>query len=154
VVVAAELPREPHNAPLHLFSASPELVGFGGRAYHQHSPDACRLLLELLKGLKAEGFPMPYTMEDFNRDYIKKYLPRLTPEEQAEALQGLPPEARLAGLPLKARLAGLSEAEVRQLLDELSAERASPPRQPRPKRRQERGSGGAAEGKTPRKAKR
>src|SRR5262249_28014048 len=33
VVVAGELPREPHNAPLHLFSASPELVDFGGGAY-------------------------------------------------------------------------------------------------------------------------
>jgi hypothetical protein len=33
VVVAGELSREPHNAPLHLFSASPELVAFGGGAY-------------------------------------------------------------------------------------------------------------------------
>jgi hypothetical protein len=32
VVVAGELPREPHIAPLHLFSASAELVEFGGRA--------------------------------------------------------------------------------------------------------------------------
>ena len=31
VVVAGLLPLEPHNAPLHLFSASPELGGFGGR---------------------------------------------------------------------------------------------------------------------------
>ena len=37
VVVAGELPREPHNAPLHLFSASPELVGFGGSAYRRRS---------------------------------------------------------------------------------------------------------------------
>jgi hypothetical protein len=29
VLVAGELPRQPHNAPLHLFSASPELVAFG-----------------------------------------------------------------------------------------------------------------------------
>src|SRR5437867_3138098 len=32
VVVAGELPREPHNAPLHLFSAAPELVGFAAGA--------------------------------------------------------------------------------------------------------------------------
>ena len=37
VVVAGELPREAHNAPLHLFSASPELVGFGGGAYRRRS---------------------------------------------------------------------------------------------------------------------
>src|SRR5262249_4062095 len=39
VVVAGELPREPHNAPLHLFSASAELVGFGSRAYRRRSED-------------------------------------------------------------------------------------------------------------------
>src|SRR5438477_8320179 len=32
VVVAGELPRQPHNAPLHLFRASPELVAVAGRA--------------------------------------------------------------------------------------------------------------------------
>jgi hypothetical protein len=35
VVVAGELPREAHNAPLHLFSASPELVDFGGGNYRR-----------------------------------------------------------------------------------------------------------------------
>jgi hypothetical protein len=33
VVVAGELPQEAHNAPLHLFSAAPNLVEFGGSAY-------------------------------------------------------------------------------------------------------------------------
>src|SRR5438094_7211980 len=37
VVVAGELPREPHNAPLHLFSAAPELVAFGSGAYRRRS---------------------------------------------------------------------------------------------------------------------
>jgi hypothetical protein len=69
VVVAGELPREPHNAPLHLFSASPDLVGFGGRAYQRHSPNTSGLLAELFEGLQAEGFPMPYTMEDFQRQF-------------------------------------------------------------------------------------
>jgi hypothetical protein len=35
VVVASELPRQPHNAPLQLFRASPDLVGFGGGAYRR-----------------------------------------------------------------------------------------------------------------------
>ena len=46
VVVAGELPREPHNAPLHLFSASPVLVGFGGRTYRRRSDDTSRLLVQ------------------------------------------------------------------------------------------------------------
>jgi hypothetical protein len=35
VIVAGQLPREAHNAPLHLFSASWELVGFGQGAYRR-----------------------------------------------------------------------------------------------------------------------
>jgi hypothetical protein len=86
VVVAGELPREPHNAPLHLFSASPDLLGFGGRAYQGHSPNTSGLLVQLFEGLQAEGFPMPYTMEDFQRQFVKEHFPKLTPEEQAEVL--------------------------------------------------------------------
>src|SRR6266542_6669212 len=37
VLVAGQLPREARNAPLHLFSASPELIGFGSGAYRQRS---------------------------------------------------------------------------------------------------------------------
>src|SRR5437588_12141749 len=37
VVVAGQLPREPQNAPLHLFSASPQLMGFGSGAYRRRS---------------------------------------------------------------------------------------------------------------------
>ena len=50
VVVAGELPREPHNAPLHLFSASPELVGFGGRTYERRSEQTSRVLEKLFEG--------------------------------------------------------------------------------------------------------
>ena len=63
-----ELPREPHNAPLHLFSASPELVNFGRSAYQQRSEHASRLLRQLFESLQVEGIPMSYTMEDFERD--------------------------------------------------------------------------------------
>src|SRR5919205_4610589 len=38
VLVAGGLPREAHNAPLHLFSASPELVSFARGAYRRRSP--------------------------------------------------------------------------------------------------------------------
>src|ERR1700732_1986610 len=44
VVVAGELPQEAHNAPLHLFSASPELVGFGRGKYRPRSGQTSLLL--------------------------------------------------------------------------------------------------------------
>src|SRR5436309_1875825 len=69
VVVAGELPREAHNAPLHLFSASPELVGFGRGTYRRRSENTSSLLGQLFERLRGEGFAMAYTMEDFQRDY-------------------------------------------------------------------------------------
>ena len=72
-----------------------------------------------------------YTMEDFNRQYIKDHFARLTPEEQEEVLQRLPPERRLAGLPPEQRLAGLSPAQIRQYLDQLTSGRPAAPRKPR-----------------------
>ena len=41
---------------------------------------------------------MPYTMQDFRRDYVKEHLKDLTFEE---VLQGLTLEQRLDGVPLK-----------------------------------------------------
>jgi hypothetical protein len=146
VVVAGELPQEPHNAPLHLFSASPELAGFGRGAYRRRSEQTSRLLEQLFDKLQGEGFTVTYTMEDFNRQYIKEHFAQLTPEEQEEVLRALPPERRLAGLPpekqeevlqalpLERRLAGLSAAQIRQYLDRLNAERPAKPRKRRRKK--------------------
>src|SRR6266705_2012947 len=60
VVVAGQLPREAHNAPLHLFSASPELVGFGQGAYRRQSENTSLLLRQLFERFQAEGFAMSY----------------------------------------------------------------------------------------------
>jgi hypothetical protein len=137
VVVAGELPREAHNAPLHLFSASPELVGFARGAYRRRSEKTSRLLGQLFERFQTEGLVMPYTMEDFERDYIKEHFAKLTPEEQREALERLPPERRrevLESLPPQERLAGLSAEQIRQYLDQLSAGGPAQPRKPRRKR--------------------
>lgn len=185
VVVAGELPREPHNAPLHLFSAAPGLVGFASDIYRQRSEDTSSLLRQLFKRFQQEGFTMTYTMADFRRDYVKEHFPELTPDEQAAALralparkraallQSLPPETQaellrslppdkqaellrslspdkqaellqslptdkqaelLQSLPPEQRLAGLSEDQIRQYLDQLTAGRSSGPRKPRRKK--------------------
>ena len=94
VVVAGELPRETHNAPLHLFSASPGLVGFGGNAYQRRSRVTSELLRQLVERLRGEGFAMSFTMEDFRRQVVKDNFAMLTPEEQRELLEHLSPEQR------------------------------------------------------------
>jgi hypothetical protein len=161
VIVAGRLPREPHNAPLHLFSASPELVSYGQGVYQQRSTNTSALLGELFKGLRKEGLVMPYTMADFQRDYARKYFPKLSPEERRDLLQSLPPEERrdllqslppeerrdllqslppqerqemLDSLPTEERLAGLSEEQIRQYLERLTAKRPTKSRKPRRKK--------------------
>jgi hypothetical protein len=134
VVVAGELPREAHNAPLHLFSASADLVGFGGAAYRPRSANTSLLLKQLFERFQGEGLTMSYTMEDFQRQYVKDHFSQLTPQEQEEVLQSLPLERRLAGLPLEQRLAGLSAEQIRQYLDRLTTERTTAQRKPRRKK--------------------
>jgi hypothetical protein len=149
VVVAGQLPLEAHNAPLHLFSAAPDLVGFGQGAYQQRSDQTSRLLQRLFERLETEGFAMSYTMEDFNREYVEEHFPQLTPEERRKILQSLPPEERreilqslapgerreiLQSLPPEQRLAGLSAQQIRQYLDQLTAGHSSGSRKPGRKR--------------------
>lgn len=143
VVVAGELPLQAHNAPLHLFSASPELVSFGRNAYRPRSENTSLLLRQLFEKFQGEGLTMSYTMEDFKRDYFKEKLSQMTPEERQQLLQslpaeerlaGLPAEERLAGLPAEERLAGLSAEQIRRYLEQLTANRPAEPRKPRRKK--------------------
>jgi hypothetical protein len=134
VVVAGELPREPQNAPLHLFSASPELVGFGSSHYRQRSENTSLLLGQLFDRFQGEGLVMTFTMEDFKRQVIGEQLAKLTPKERRAILEALPPEERLAGIPPEERLAGMPAEQIRRYLEQLTAGRPARPRKPRRKR--------------------
>ncbi len=143
MIVAGELPREAHNAPLHLFSASLDLIEFGRGTYRRRSENTSGLLGQLFEKLQGEGFRMTFTMEDFQRQYAKEHFLRLSPQEReevlralppAERLAGLPPEERLAGLPPEERLAGLSAEQIRQYLARLSPKRPAAPRKRRRKK--------------------
>ena len=125
VVVLRQLPQSAHNALWHLFSAVPEQVEYAVREYHQRSQETSSLLDRLFEGYKKEGLPMPYTMADFRRDYVKEHLKDLTPEERLEGLppeervKGLPPEERVKGLPPEEILKGLSPEEIERYLRRL-----------------------------------
>jgi hypothetical protein len=69
---------------------------------------------------------MPYTFEDYYRDFTRRHLDWLTAEER---LKGLPVEERLKGLPVEElrkrlpveeRLKGLSAKEIEAYLKKLS----------------------------------
>jgi hypothetical protein len=86
IIVAHELPKTKNNALLHLISASPDQVRYGVEHYQQHSADTSTLLGKLFEGYKREGLTMPYTMQDFRRDYVKEHLKDLTLEERLEGV--------------------------------------------------------------------
>jgi hypothetical protein len=65
---------------------------------------------------------MPYTMEDFRRDYRKELLEEMTPKERTE------------GLTLEQLLEGRSEEEIEQFLQNWMAARSPRPRKPRRKK--------------------
>jgi hypothetical protein len=146
VVVAGQLPLAAHNAPLHLFSASPKLVGFGQTAFPPRSGRTSLLLEQLFVRFRGEGFTMAYTMEDFERDVVAKYVNSLSPEERRRVLESLPagerrrvlesfpPEERLEGLSPEERVAGLSPEQIRQLLDRIPIGKPAGPRKPRRKK--------------------
>jgi hypothetical protein len=134
VVVAGELARTAHNAPLHLFSASADLVGFGRTAYRRRSEDTSSLLGQLYQTLRGEGVAMAYTMADFRRDYVKKHFLKLTPGEQEEVLRALPPELLRAVLPPEERLAGLPPEQIRQYLEKTPSDVSPKSRKPRRKK--------------------
>jgi hypothetical protein len=125
VVVAGQLPREAHNAPLHLFSASPELVGFGRGAYQRRSETTSLLLGQLFERLRGEGFVMSFTMEDFKRELLVDYLKKLSPKEQRKALQSLSPEKR------RELLKSWPPEELHQYLEQLATGRPAAPRKPK-----------------------
>ena len=115
LVVVHQLPQEEHNAMLHLFSASQELVDCGARHYRPQSPETSSLLYLLWQKYRQEGLPVPETLEDLVRialaDAARNY-----PDELVKAL---PPEMRLQGLSPEQRLQGLSPEELRATLEAL-----------------------------------
>jgi hypothetical protein len=136
VVVVRQLAQEPHNAPLFLFSGSAEQVAYGARHYRQRSALTSTLLDQLLTRYEGEGLPV-YTMEDFKRDYLMENLPRLTPEELAEAIRRVPAEQQLAVLRHllpEELLEGLSAEEIERLLKKRKPKPPPRPRKPRGKR--------------------
>ncbi len=74
---------------------------------------------------------MSFTIEDFRREYVKKYFAKLTPEEQREVVEKLPLEDRLVGVPPEQLLARLSPEQIRQYLEQLTADQPTQPRKPR-----------------------
>jgi hypothetical protein len=123
VVVAAALPTTERNALLHLFSAATDRVEYGAMHYRVQSDQTSSIVNLLFEGYRREGLPMPYTMQDFIKDFVRDHLDHLSTEER---LAGLKPEQLLAALPPE-RI----EAYLRRLRQEKPAPKKRVPRKGR-----------------------
>jgi len=134
IIVLSEIPRVNRNAIWHLFSGIPEAVEFAATQYHGRTREMSTIINQLFEKYQLEGIDMPYTMEDFQRDYVKDHLDVLSPDDRLKGLspndrlkglspndrlKGLSPNDRLKGLSLNDRLKGLSLAEIQEYLNQL-----------------------------------
>ena len=113
LIVLSRVSLGEHNALWLLFSGQEQGFKYGDQHYHWHQPSERAVLKQLYELYQQEGVVMPYTMEDFERDFTREHLHLLSSEER---LKGLPPEERLKGLPPEERLKGLSPEMIEAYL--------------------------------------
>jgi hypothetical protein len=129
VIVVHELPREEHNAMLHLYGAREDLWRYGVAHYRPRSPETSTLLYQLFERYRLEGVLMPDALEQLYRETIDAIvqdrktldaiLQKTAPEER---LKGLPPEERLKGLSVDELLAALPPEMREELARRLKGE--------------------------------
>jgi hypothetical protein len=141
--VTSELPKREQNALWLFFSGQAKGFQFSDKHYHWSYPGNKGLLWQLYEKYLNEGIVMPYTLEDFHREYTEPYLKSLPPEvllkelspeerlkglspevvfkqyQPEERLKGLSPNARLKGLSPDVRLKGLSPEMIEEYLSQL-----------------------------------
>lgn len=113
IIVLSRISKSKNNAIWHLFSAVPETVAFGVFEYRWRSP-VSSVINELFKKYKLEGvITMPYTIEDYQKDYVREYLDRLSPKD---IIEKYPIERLLKAMPAEEILKGISKSELLELL--------------------------------------
>jgi hypothetical protein len=153
ILVLGRMPQQQRNAIWQLFNGTIEGFIYGGTYYNWQSKQDRAILNQLYEFYKQRGAVMPYTMDDFRRDYVREnihvlsaeeILQKFSPEKRLEGLspdevlnryspekrlEGLSPEKRLEGLSPEKRLEGLSPEKrleglsVEEILQKLPPEK-------------------------------
>jgi hypothetical protein len=74
IIVANQLPRQEHNALLHLFSTNTDLLAYGIQHYRADSEETSTLLTQLYQRYRQEGLILPGMLEKFYRETIEHLL--------------------------------------------------------------------------------
>ena len=105
LLVLSQIPLAQQNALWLLFDGKAQDFCYGTQHYKWHDPRQQAVLNQLYELYHLKGAIMPYTIEDFEKEYIESHL-HLLPTEKVlskyspeERLKGLTPEEILKGLP-------------------------------------------------------
>ena len=105
MIVLSEIAHAEHNAIWHLFSGIPAEVEFASRQYRGHTREISTILNQLFENYHLEGLEMTYTMEDFQKDYVREHLGVLSTDD------------RLKGLSTDEILKRISQEEIQKYLE-------------------------------------
>jgi len=100
IIVLSQMALLEQNALWQLFSGNAVGFEYGDAHYQWQAPEDKSLLNQLYQLYLKEGVDMPYTFEEFHRDYTMPFI------------ESLPTEMRLKGIPPDERLKGLAPSEV------------------------------------------
>ncbi|KOR27723.1 hypothetical protein TI04_12720 [Achromatium sp. WMS2] len=78
-----------------MLSGDLKLIQWGKQHYQGHDERINHVMQQIFEHYNLEGLAMPYTLDDFERDYLRSHVHLLPP---ADRLKGLRPEERLEGL--------------------------------------------------------
>ncbi|MDL1964450.1 MAG: hypothetical protein LWW98_08990 [Deltaproteobacteria bacterium] len=109
IIVLSRLPLAQRNAVLAFFSFDFESVKFALENYKWNMNDGSTVINQLLEKYSLEGIAMPYTMEQFQKDYINAHIGVLGAEE---VLSKFKTEERLKGLKAEEVLSKFKAEEV------------------------------------------
>jgi hypothetical protein len=118
VIVANQLPMEPQNALLHMFSANADLVRYGRAHFRMQSKETSTLMLRILRLNAKEDEAMRDWQAELQRihDEEIEIMIRETPAEKLlknipteKRLEGIPPEKLLQAVPDEKRLEGIPD---------------------------------------------
>ncbi len=129
ILVLSTMTLEQRNAMLAFFTFDSEKVRYALNHYTWQQDDGSTVINQLLDQYALEGIGMPYTMEQFRKDYLRAHINELPPEEvlarydPEERLKGLEPEERLKGLEPEERLKGLEPHVIEAYLEMLKNDR-------------------------------
>jgi hypothetical protein len=123
ILVLNEMSLAQRNAVLAFFTFDAEKVRYALHNYEWQQGDGSTVVNQLLNQYALEGIGMPYTMEQFRKDYLRAHISELPPDEVMAKfdpdirLKGLNPEDRLKGLDPEDRLKGLDPQEIFPMFD-------------------------------------